>query len=140
MRIKDAAILGSDGKVYVGRNHGVIIQEYGKDGIFKYRKTSTQGFITECGKFVDRVEGAKIAIAAKQCDPDTLRAGGILMSEDLFHNRHHIWCNKDPYHENPDDCFQCKKLKEIYPMDGMTPRELAEKHFPNAISRTGDKE
>ena len=90
MRIKDAAILGSDGKVYVGRNHAVIIQQYGQDGIFKYRKTSTQGFVTEDGEFVDRVRGAEIAIAAKQCDPSTLRAGGILMSEDLYQNRHHI--------------------------------------------------
>ena len=84
LKIKYAAILGSDGKVYTGPNHGVIIQQYGKDGIFKYRKTSTQGFVTNTGEFVDRVRGAAIAIAAKQCDPDTLRAGGILMSEDLI--------------------------------------------------------
>jgi len=137
LRIEDAAILGNDGKVYTGRNHSRIIIQYGADGKFKGKGTSNQGFITNTGEFVDRIRGAEIAIAAKQCDPTTLRLGGALMSEDLYKNRHHIWCNKDPYRTHPDNCDMCKKLKEKYPMDGKTPDELLSEHFPDVKQRPG---
>ena len=82
VRIKEAAILGNDGKVYTGRNHGIIIQTYGKDGIFKYRKTSTQGFVTNTGEFVDRFEALKIAVEADQIEVK-YSPKDRLLSEDL---------------------------------------------------------
>jgi len=85
-RIADAAIMGNDGKIYSGRNHSIIINEYGADGKFKGKGTSNQGFITDTGRFVGRKEAAEIAIAAEQCDATTLRLGGLLMSEDLYKN------------------------------------------------------
>jgi len=44
---------------------------------------------------------------------------------------HHIWCN---YYILPvEKCKSCKRLNKLYPMDGLTPDELMENHFPDAI-------
>jgi len=41
---------------------------------------------------------------------------------------HHIWCN---FFMRPrEECPSCKRLDELYPMDGITPDELLVKHFP----------
>ena len=46
---------------------------------------------------------------------------------------HHIWCN---YFMKPaKGCKFCKRLHKEYPMDDLTPDELQEKHFPDAIRR-----
>lgn len=47
--------------------------------------------------------------------------------------RHHIWCNDFMYPAK--GCEMCKKLREKYPDDGLSPSELLEKHFPNVIER-----
>lgn len=39
-----------------------------------------QGFLTSTGRYVDRVEGARIAVAAGQCDPSLT----YLTSEDVY--------------------------------------------------------
>lgn len=36
-----------------------------------------------------------------------------------------------------EGCKLCERLYREYPMDGMTPDELQEKHFPEAIKRQG---
>jgi hypothetical protein len=47
---------------------------------------------------------------------------------------HHIWCNF--FMSGPtEQCNMCKRLRAEYPEDGLTPDELQEKHFPNAIRR-----
>ena len=61
-RIKCAAIL-KDGVVYEGKYHGAIFRDYGREGNLR---DGVQGFVTECGKFVDRVEGLMIAEEAGQ--------------------------------------------------------------------------
>lgn len=43
---------------------------------------------------------------------------------------HHIWCN---YFMRPvKGCKMCEGLRARYPDDGLTPNELAKKHFPEA--------
>jgi len=47
-------------RLYLGNNHGDIIQNINfKEGEKAY--SDTQGFIDNCGKFVNRVEALKIA-------------------------------------------------------------------------------
>ena len=57
MRIKCAALRDSVGRIYIGRYHGDI---FCQRPIGELRKAD-QGFITHCGKFVDRIEGLRIA-------------------------------------------------------------------------------
>jgi hypothetical protein len=70
------------GVVIGGRRHHncfmTLFALKGKDGYEK--KSITQGFITSFDRFVDRVEGAKIAHAAKQ----TAQLESPLFSEDLY--------------------------------------------------------
>ncbi len=80
MRIKEAAIQ-LDGKTWTGLTHAGIISVIALVTDVRPVKGETQGFVTECGKFVDRIEGAKIALAAGQVK--NLR-GPMLFSEDLL--------------------------------------------------------
>jgi len=74
MRIKCAAIECS-GIIFTGRSHADIYNEQPKGSLDKGK----QGFVTKCGKFVDRKEAAKIAFEAGQ----TKKQETILMSEDI---------------------------------------------------------
>lgn len=80
MRIKEAAIL-HDGKVWTGRRHHNVIQkiieELGREAA---PVTGEQGFVTECGKFLDRKDAARVAFEAGQV-PELYT---VLMSEDLY--------------------------------------------------------
>jgi hypothetical protein len=52
--------------------------------------------------------------------------------------RHHIWCN---FFTRPrEGCKQCEGLYAKYPMGGLTPTQLQQKHFPEAIPRTTERE
>jgi hypothetical protein len=83
MKIKCAAIMANDGRIFEGRSHGEVIKTYGQDGKFKGKGTTNQGFVTDKGNFVGRHEAARIAIAAGQVKRDKLHKGVYLMSEDL---------------------------------------------------------
>lgn len=80
MKIKEAAIL-REGVIWTGRRHcdviNKIIKALGKKAA---PIKETQGFVTECGKFVDRKEAAKIAFESGQMSENV----GCLMSEDLY--------------------------------------------------------
>lgn len=86
IKIKEAAIIDLvTERVYTGYRHGDIIKAmvelYGitppVDG-----ERYEQGFVTSTGEFVDRVEGAAIAIAAGQIK--ALKWPPLLYSEDLY--------------------------------------------------------
>lgn len=64
------------------RHHNIIALSYGLTGIPTRCETSTQGFLTNKDRFVDRIEANRIAIAAKQCFGNT--DGDELISEDLY--------------------------------------------------------
>lgn len=80
MKIKEAAV-EHDGAIWTGRRHCDVFQkivaELGREAA---PITGTQGFVTECGKFVDRKEAARIAFEAGQVK----ELYPILMSEDLY--------------------------------------------------------
>lgn len=80
MRIKEAAIQ-LDGKVWTGRRHHLVIRSIidalGADAA---PVIGVQGFVTECGKFVEREEAARIAFEAGQ----TTKLLPTLFSEDLY--------------------------------------------------------
>ena len=75
MKIVAAAIKTETGDILIGRSHAEIIrsQDYG------VCKGGVQGFVTDDGTFVDRIEAAEIAFRAGQ----TKKQEAILMSEDI---------------------------------------------------------
>lgn len=77
-----AAILAPDGRVWTGKRHGhcikTIIQATGVRSVGGDYK---QGFVTLSGRFVDRKEGAMIAVHAGQAK---LTLPCELFSEDLY--------------------------------------------------------
>lgn len=81
-KIKEAAVR-LDGKLYTGKRHGEIIQKIAAESADRVLiRQPDQGFVTEDGQFVTRVEAAEIAFRAGQIEQD-LR-GQPLMSEDLY--------------------------------------------------------
>jgi len=78
MKIKCAAIKTKDVRVFEGKNHAICFEQIRKHNI-ELCKHCIQGFITECGKFVDRYEAAEIAFKAGQ----TKKLESPLFSEDL---------------------------------------------------------
>lgn len=76
MRIKEAAIMDTNGKIYTGRRHHEIFKIMPR----KMIKDHTQGFMTDDGRFVTRVEAADIAFICGQTD----RIIHPLTSEDLW--------------------------------------------------------
>lgn len=76
--IKSPAIQRDDGMVFEGKNHGEIFIKYGKDGSLK---TCRQGFTTTFGRFVDRTEAWRIAVATGQINTGE---GSYAVSEDFY--------------------------------------------------------
>jgi len=64
-RVKEAAIR-KDGVVYTGRNHAEILRD--KTRPFGFLKCGEQGFATDSGRYVDREEAARVALASGQID------------------------------------------------------------------------
>lgn len=79
MRIVAAAIL-KEGALHVGYRHNRIINSAAHRG--DSLKNCPQGFITTDGKFVDRLEGARIALGSGQIVE--LGWPPNLYSEDLY--------------------------------------------------------
>jgi hypothetical protein len=85
-KIESVAIV-YEGETHVlprpNRHHHVIREIAKKNGV-GINGDDIQGFMTNTGRFVNRVEGLKIALAANQVlDPANIRAGR-LFSEDLW--------------------------------------------------------
>ena len=77
--IKSSAIR-KEGKIYTGKRHCDIINDYSYPfGFFKFCE---QGFVTDKGIFLDRVEAGEHALECKQIKK--LSWGKNLYSEDLW--------------------------------------------------------
>lgn len=76
--IVDSAIL-KNRVIYTGRRHHNILNSAVP---FGFLKDGEQGFITDTGEFVNRIEAGKIAIACGQIGK--LKWGNQLYSEDLY--------------------------------------------------------
>lgn len=81
-RIKQSAILFPNMKVYVGKRHCDCFKAAHEAGEPSPRH-EVQGFITECGRFVDRKEGARIALECGQIK-ELGYSDKELFSEDLY--------------------------------------------------------
>jgi hypothetical protein len=77
--IVSAAIMKGQ-TIFTGRRHADIIAS-AMGGFFKNCK---QGFVDENGKFYNRQEAAKHALACKQIDKLHYGTSGDLFSEDLY--------------------------------------------------------
>ena len=60
------AAIKHKGKIYTGLRHGLIMENMRNKGVTAYITQEEQGFLTSSGKFVSRVEAAKIAFKAGQ--------------------------------------------------------------------------
>lgn len=82
MKIIEAAIL-HEGKIYTGRRHHQIIETMRKQHhITDKTAFREQGFVLEDGSYIDRIEGAKLALTTGQVKK--LIAPPRLYSEDLY--------------------------------------------------------
>jgi hypothetical protein len=74
----------SEGVVLCGYRHCNIIGQLHSlvDGDDIEMRESEQGFLTSKNRFVDRIEGARIALASNQIEK--LKYGSKLYSEDLY--------------------------------------------------------
>ena len=52
--------------------------------------------------------------------------------------KHHIWCNS--WNMPAETCTQCKSLRERYPDEILSPEELMEKYFQDAIIKPGTED
>lgn len=66
-------------RIRIGRHHAEIIHIFGKE-----IDQNTDGFYTSYGRYVDRVEAGKIALAAGQCKKLSYWGGEKLDSSDIF--------------------------------------------------------
>ena len=83
MKIKCAAIRTKSSQIFTGKDHAACYKALEQAGIERLEsRKCEQGFVTECGKFVDRKEAAKIAFEAGQ----TKKLESPLFSEDLTGN------------------------------------------------------
>lgn len=84
MKIKCAAIQ-YNGKIYEGRSHCEIGWQMLRDKVCKepFPSGDAQGFVTECGIFVDREVARNIAITAGQVIEGQTVHRRHLFSEDL---------------------------------------------------------
>lgn len=84
--IEKAAVKSIGGKVYSvdrpGRHDAALALLYKSEEVAPYRERSVQGFVTSTGRFVDRIEGAELAIKAGQIEK--LNWPPQLYSEDLW--------------------------------------------------------
>ena len=76
--IKEAAIL-KDGVIYTGKRHNEII-EANKSILGHFGSDEVQGFVTDCGDFVNRQVAAEIAVYRGQ----VAKYVQTLYSEDLY--------------------------------------------------------
>lgn len=97
--IKAAAIKRSDGVIVFGKDHSECIL---KSPLGTCKEGSVQGFITQSGRFVDRVLAGKIAFRAKQILHPPHRVG--IISEQ-------IW-SSGPCGYNPETGYYFEKNKE----------------------------
>lgn len=80
-RIVEAAIR-QNGEIYRAIDHSSCMKIMIIAGLTSCH--GEQGFVTSVGRFVDRIEGADIAIRAVQVDVEKVQRRGYLFSEDLI--------------------------------------------------------
>jgi len=74
-----SSAIEKDGIIYTGRRHHNILNEANPKGSLR---GGIQGFMLDDGRFVDRIEGAKIALECGQIEE--LQWPPNLYSEDLW--------------------------------------------------------
>jgi lactam utilization protein B len=88
--IKHAACKATNGMILLGKCHADCFYQARNIGLKIQKKSSAQGFYTNKGRYVDRIQAAIIAKKAKQLDPNDKRKVVALLSED-------IWYQQDRY-------------------------------------------
>lgn len=111
--IKHAAVKTVDGQIFFGKQHADCFMKAHYMKIKMSSKANDQGFMTSFGRYVNRKEGAEIALKAGQIDPRPVQTEddpfgasdgqvktNILFSEDLWcpaYNGKHYHCELKGY-------------------------------------------
>ncbi len=78
--IKHAAVKSIDGWIFIGKCHGDCFHKAHHIKVKMSPKADDQGFVTSKGRYVNRFEGAEIALTSNQISEET----NLLFSEDLW--------------------------------------------------------
>jgi hypothetical protein len=78
--ITHAAIKSECGLILIGKCHADCFQQGRYTGIKLSQRAKDQGFMTSAGRYVDREDGARIAVSANQVNSSIT----FLFSEDLW--------------------------------------------------------
>lgn len=85
--IKHAACKTTNGMILLGKCHADCFYQAKNIGLQIQKKSSAQGFVTNKGRYVNRLEAAIIAKKAKQLDPKDKRKVTALLSEDIWYQQ-----------------------------------------------------
>lgn len=110
--IKHAAVKSKEGQIFFGKCHADCFHKAHFMNIKMSSKADDQGFLTSTGRYVDRHEGAKIALASGQID----KATPHLFSEDLWSD---VYKGKHDHDEIKgyiprEKCIICNGTQLIY--------------------------
>lgn len=89
--IKHAAVKAENGMIFLGRSHADCFYQMRNVGMMSSDNSKDQGFFTSKGRYVDRLEAAKIAKRTKQVTNSKdrpLRRLTSLLSEDIWYQTH----------------------------------------------------
>ncbi|MCK9556248.1 hypothetical protein M0R36_10625 [bacterium] len=92
--ISHAAIIRNDGVIVKGKDHSSCIK---KSPFGTCKQGTTQGFITNTERFVDRVEAGKIAFDAGQIKNNP--NGGIILSEEIWNDNGYSYDENKGYYK-----------------------------------------
>ena len=95
--IRHAAVISVDGWIFIGKCHGDCFHKAHHLSVKLSSKADDQGFVTNKGRYVGRLEAAELAFTNKQIDEPT----SMLFSEDLWcptYNGKYSYCEIKGYH------------------------------------------
>jgi hypothetical protein len=94
-KILHAAVKTVSGYVVLGKCHADCFYSGKNMGFEMSSKSADQGFVTNKGRYVGRVDAARIAKLAGQLDPnDRKRKVSALLSEDIWYQRERFEYNQ----------------------------------------------
>jgi hypothetical protein len=90
--IKHAAVKAVGGFICIGKSHADCFLQGKHLGLTMSNRSKDQGFMTNRGRFVGRVDAARIAKRAKQIIRDGRRQVSALLSEDIWYREDILYC------------------------------------------------
>lgn len=84
-KIKHAAVKAVNGMILIGKCHADCFYQGHNIGLKMSSMSEDQGFVTSKGRYVTRLQAARIAKKAGQLNPKDKRKVSHLLSEDIWY-------------------------------------------------------